>query len=293
MKKLEIVAISDIHVDINNIGSYEDGDNWVKFKEKLRKILSHFNDIDLLVCAGDISPSVSELQRTLEFLTKSIEAEYYVFVPGNHDIWEVDRKLFEGISQQKYEKGLREAVNHTKFRYLPTQPLIIEDKLGLIGNIGWYDYSFRNPKWDDYLRQKKTWYYAKVLDGVVWNDVNYTDWGMHDLDATEYLINQLKEDYQKIRALPYKAAVLHHVPFREGVVYKDIIRWDFFSAFMGAACFGDLLQQWKVDLVIHGHTHFPQTYQVKSCRVYCAPIGYPSEWGFEGLNSRIKVFVFP
>ncbi|MFX1251452.1 MAG: metallophosphoesterase [Promethearchaeota archaeon] len=298
MKKLKILTVSDIHVDINNPGSFNDGSHQVKFLDKFREILGQITGVDLVVCAGDISPSVTQLQRTLDLITKSIESTYYVFVPGNHDIWELDQQLWEGITKEKYEIVLRESVNQTEFQYLPSQPLVIEDKLALVGNIGWYDYSFRNPKWDDRIKEDKTWYYGKRWGGYAWNDVNFTDWGMHDFDVTDYLMNQLREDYQKIKNIPYKMAVMHHIPFIEGVVYKDSLPWDFFSAFMGAACFGELLQEWNIGLVIHGHTHIPSTYRVGSSRVYCSPIGYRNEWRrpkdiVGELMERIKVFEFP
>ena len=50
----------------------------------------------------------------------------------------------------------------------------------MFGNIGWYDYSLRNKKWDNNLKEKKTWYWAKTFEGAVWNDAVYAEWGMHD-----------------------------------------------------------------------------------------------------------------
>ncbi|MFX0201671.1 MAG: metallophosphoesterase [Candidatus Hodarchaeota archaeon] len=296
MKKLKILAVSDIHVDINSPGSSGDEANQGTFLEKASELLEQITEVDLVVCAGDISPSITQLQRTLDVITKSIESTYYVFVPGNHDIWELDQKLWEGITREKYEQGLRESVNRTKFRYLPQQPLVIAEDLAIIGNIGWYDYSFRNPKWDNQVTGLG--YNGKRWEGYVWYDVNFTDWGMPDVEVTEYLLNQLVKDYQKIKTVPHKMAVMHHIPFREGVVYKDSLPWDFFCAFMGADCFGNFFQEGNIKLVIHGHTHFPQVYRVGSCRVYCAPLGYRHEWhkskDFSGvLRERIKLFEIP
>jgi putative phosphoesterase len=296
MKKLNILAVSDIHVDINRHSASDDETSQVTFLEKFGEQLRHIAAVDLVVCAGDISPSVTQLQSTLDMIAKSIESAYYVFVPGNHDIWELDQKLWEGITKEKYEKGLREAVNRTKFRYLPQHPLVIEEDLAIIGSIGWYDYSFRKPKWDSQITGLG--YHGKRFRGYTWNDVNFTDWGMPDVEVTEHLRNQITDDYQKIKTISHKMAVMHHLPFREGVIYKDSLPWDFFSAFMGADCFGKFFQEENIELVVHGHTHFPQAYQVGSCQVYCAPLGYRHEWkpsnNLSGaLKERIKLFELP
>lgn len=294
---MKILSVSDIHSDVNKVGYREDGDEWVKFSDRFNDILHEYKEIDIIMCAGDISPSVPELQHTLKLINESIDAQYYVFVPGNHDVWELEDKINPGITQKKYDVILKDVVERANFHYLPNNPLIIDDKIGIIGSIGWYDYSFRPTQYDDYLKQIGTWYDTKRLEGKVWNDVNFTNWGMTDQEVTKLLVNQLKEDYQKTNEVSQKIAVIHHVPFKEGVIYKNNIDWDFFSTFVGAACFGDMFRQWKIDVVIHGHTHFPKTYNVEPCQVYCVPIGYFTDWKGRSLtkelNDRIKVFDFP
>lgn len=284
---MKIVALSDIHSDINKLYSPQN------FSEEFSKVLGQIESCDLVVCAGDVSPDLNEIMYTLNLIVESIESRFYVFVPGNHDVWETREEVTEGISRKKYETILPKIVNEASFIYLPKQPIVVDEEVAVIGTNGWYDYSFRNPKWDTYLKEHGTWYDPKYLDGKMWMDVEYANWGMSDKEVVEYMLTQLESDFAKVNGVPRKIVVSHHVPFREGVVYRDEVRWDYFSAFMGAARFGELFEKWGVELVIHGHTHFPLKYTAGNCRVICAPIGYQMEWvndtTYDALRNRISV----
>ena len=291
---MRILAFSDIHVDINNIGSYEDNDIFVKFIDKFCEHLSNFKGIDIVICAGDISPSIPDIVNTLERITDALSASEYLFVPGNHDVWNTETSIQdEPISKTKYEMDIPDAIQRTKFKYLPSNPLIMDDNIAFVGNIAWYDYTFQNPQWKDVLKEKKVDYFGKVYDGMVWNDAKYAKWGMPDAAVSAYLMEQLKHDFEKIQNIPTKIAITHHIPFKAGVHYKNQIDWDYFSAFMGAARFGELFLEQGVKLAIHGHTHFPLEYQVAGCQVYCPAVGYRTEWKTRDLNTvftnRIKI----
>ena len=109
VQKLKILSFSDIHSDVNKVGYREDGDEWVKFSDRFNEILHQYKDIDIVACAGDVSPSTLELQHTLELINESIDAQYYVFVPGNYDVWELEYMIYSGITLEKYEVILRKA----------------------------------------------------------------------------------------------------------------------------------------------------------------------------------------
>ncbi len=286
---MKILALSDIHTDLVREEDKND------FFTMLTTFLNAIENVNLVICAGDISPDPMELTSTLKTIGEAISAEYYLFVPGNHDVWEVPEPKNE-ISRFKYEQQLKDVVETTKFRYLPFNPLCINDKIGVIGSIGWYDYSLRNPEWDEHLSIIDVSYSDKWYAGFVWNDARYANWGMKDEEVVDYLLKQLEIDYNNIQHCPYKIAIFHHIPFKEGVENKRVIKWDYFSAFMGSKRFGEQLLQWGVQLVIHGHAHRPREYKVEATHVYCAPIGYSQEWktGLEKeLAARIKIITFP
>lgn len=282
MEALKIFSFSDIHVDINSF-LVKGGKS--TFLNEFKSFLSKLKDINVVLCNGDVSPHLNELEELLNVVSESVDADHFIFVPGNHDIWQLDSKVEDGISREKYEDLIPKTVSNTKFHYLPNNPLIIDDSVAFFGSIGWYDYSFRNPKWDDYLKEQNTWYYAKVLKDVgIWNDGVYAEWGMHDLDVVKYCIDDLTKDYKQIKDISTKIACFHHVPFLDGVKFKDQLNWDYFSAFMGSKFIGDKLLEWNTNLVFYGHTHFPHEYKKMNCQAYCSPIGYQNEWETKNLQ---------
>ena len=296
MEKLKIFSFSDIHVDINIQNANKNESIKEKFIDGFKEYLNTLENIDIVICAGDVSSNLQEIEKLLKLVTENVDAKYYVFVPGNHDVWETEQKVDDGISRIKYEDYIPEVVSQTKFHYLPKNPLIIDDSVAIIGNIGWYDYSFRNKKWDCYLKEKMDWYYKKTINGSVWNDVLFAGWGMNDTEVVKYCIKDLEEDYEKIKHISNKIAILHHIPFSKGIVYKNDINWDYFNAFMGSTYFGEKLIKWNIDTVVYGHTHIPHSYVINNCQVYCSTIGYHYEWDNKNLQKmfaqRTQLFDF-
>lgn len=108
---------------------------------------------------------------------------------------------------------------------------------------------------------------------------------MSDPEVCQWMIKLLDNDYHQLEANNVEECILtlHHVPFREFVIYKNEISWDYCSAFMGAQQFGDwALSHNKISTIIFGHTHTPQKGQIESISVYCNPIGYL--WETNGIN---------
>ncbi len=209
---------------------------------------------------------------------------------------------FTGASRRKYEKDLPKVAKRAGFHYLPGHPLLIEEfNMGLVGSIGWYDYSFRNEKYDEQLGNPEQAYASKVLPGEgVFNDVFFARWGMPDTRVVARLLQQLSQDTELLVMMNggdrplHLLGIFHHVPFRQGVIYKNQLWWDFFSAYMGAECLGAFLLERQFTMVFHGHTHFQLHYSVQNTQVHCHPIGYPNEWQnrrdlYDELRRRIEL----
>ncbi len=78
---IKILAFSDIHVDVAESFPIK------KYLSKLSQFFTRFGELDLLICAGDVSPHLDEFENTLEYLRATVKASHYLVVPGNHDIW--------------------------------------------------------------------------------------------------------------------------------------------------------------------------------------------------------------
>ena len=64
---------------------------------------------------------------------------------------------------------------------------------------------------------------------------------------------------------------------------------------MGAKIFGELIREFQISTVIHGHTHTPLLYRLDDIRIYCGPIGYLSERTKkleDEVKHRVKTFNF-
>ncbi|UCE12216.1 MAG: metallophosphoesterase [Candidatus Heimdallarchaeota archaeon] len=183
---MRIVVFSDPHVDINSKFLQ---DNNVK-EDFIDVLVNNLDSCqpDILICAGDVTPETSLLKMTLKTIKAQVESDLYLFVPGNHDIWfknPADNSELATSSLDKYQRVIPEICRDIGFRFLPNNPLAL-GKLGFLGSIGWYDYSFRNPKWDNQI--DLIHYAAKRYEGKVWSDVNYGEWGMSDAFVCQYLL---------------------------------------------------------------------------------------------------------
>jgi putative phosphoesterase len=295
---VRIVVFSDPHVDINS-RILQKNDVKEDFIDVLVDNLDSCQP-DVLICAGDITPETSLLKRTLATIKDKVKSDIYLFIPGNHDIWfrkPADNSELARTSLDKYQRVIPEICREIGFRFLPNNPLAV-NKLGFLGSIGWYDYSFRNTKWDKKI--DLIHYAAKRYEGMVWNDVNYGEWGMSDASVCQYLLSELEKDYKFLSQKEIEECflVLHHVPFRQFVKYKDDLKWDFFSSFIGSQKFGEwALNHPKIRSIAFGHTHFPQTDEIGGITNYCVPIGYLSDVKesltdlYQFIKSRITVCV--
>lgn len=180
---------SDPHVDINaqiliNNNIKEN------FIEILIDTLAN-NHPDVLICAGDVTPETNLLITALTSIKEEVESAFYVFVLGNHDVWfkePADHSGKASSSLDKYQRVIPKICPEIGFIFLPGNPLAI-DKVGFLGSIGWYDYSFRNAKWDSQIDLIN--YASKRYQGLVWNDVNYWEWEMFDTSVCQYLLSEL------------------------------------------------------------------------------------------------------
>ncbi|MFX1506707.1 MAG: metallophosphoesterase [Promethearchaeota archaeon] len=293
---MRIVVFSDPHVDIN-ARIMIDAEIEENFIDILIENLAT-NHPDVLVCAGDVTPETNFLKTTLKSIKTNVESDFYIFIPGNHDVWfrpPADHSGQASSSLDKYQRVLPKICQEIGFTFLPGNPFTI-DQVGFLGSIGWYDYSFRNTKWDTQI--DLIHYASKRYQGTVWNDVNYGEWEMADIAVCQYLLSTLDQDYNLLldQDINESILILHHVPFKQFVTYKDDLTWDFFSSFIGSQQFGDwALRHSEIKTIVFGHTHFPQEAKIKGITNYCVPIGYFSEVEdslkdiHQFVKSRVKV----
>lgn len=287
---MRFALISDLHIDINE-------------KRRSNIFTRSFFDyvstlsIDGLIVTGDIAGKNSYLDKFFR-LGSELEIDYRIFVPGNHDVW-VNHQA-EGLSWFQLEQYLPQLCQKYGWYYLPGDPLSI-DEIGIVGTMGWYDYSLRNKIWDDKVVLSDYRRKINPQNGYRWMDRSFAQFGnFSDKDLVFHFLQQLNSDIQlSLENNPSKMVVCtHFVPFQDFIQYRGIIAYDYFTAFYGSAKCGELILSYTSNLkemaVVFGHVHQPKIQEVSgSVTGYCVPIGYPREYGDSELNDlfdqRIQV----
>lgn len=252
---MKIGFASDWHIDVNK--QYKEFDIIDKIKEYLIK-----QKVDILCYAGDVT---GDMKKTIKILN-DIQNDTNVIikaVPGNHDIW----TSYKGrTSWDNYNKFAEQDFS------LIEKPYFINDDWVIIGDMGWYDYSF-GPK---HFTEKQ--FDTMCYQGSMWSDLEYCNWGKDkNKDVTNKMNLKLEkqlEEYKNKNII----VVTHVVPFEECIMKKDNDAWNFFGAYIGNKTLGELLKKYSVKISHFGHTHCRYNLEIDNIQVICNPLGYKPEW---------------
>ncbi len=234
---MKIAVTADIHYGVGN--------NQHIVKNLARRIIK--TNADVLILAGDTFHFQQQLLIDCLRLFDTFKGDK-LFVPGNHDLWTNDAD-----SLALYEKILPKIVKQCGFHYLDKEPFI-KGKVGFVGNIGWYDYSFKDPS----LPIPERYYLDKGWPNVVtWNDGRYVHLGMSDAAFTKKLNDKLKRHLVSVsRQVNTVICTFHHVPFPELLRTRHTSMDKFLTAFSGSRQTGEIIKSFsKVKYVFCGHTH--------------------------------------
>jgi len=234
---MQVVITADLHYGVGN--------NQRIVADFAKKVIRTKADVLLLI--GDTFAFNQQLLVECLRLFDSFEGDK-LFVAGNHDLWT------RGTDSLKvYEKTLPRITKLCGFHYLDQKPFT-KGKVGFVGNISWYDYSFKD-KSKPILPQ---YYSSKQWPGVVsWNDSLYVHLGMSDSAFTERVNRKLKRHLaQASKQAGTIICAVHHVPFRQLLRTNHTSTDKFLTAFSGSEATGKIIQSFpKVKYVFCGHTH--------------------------------------
>ncbi len=235
---------------------------------------------DALVLAGDSAAAdLSVLEDVFELFAGFKGAR--LAVAGNHELWTVGRadSLPGGDdSLHRYENAIAETCTRCGMHYLDGEPFRAGD-VAIVGNMGWYDYSYR----PDRLKVPLRFYEHKIAPGAAaqlakyhhlldeaddlpagamkittrWMDGEYVRLPVGDVALTGTMVRKLREHVEAVCGTASEVVVcMHHLPFAEMVIQSRIANWAFGMAFMGSQAFGEVLAAFpKVRHVYCGHSH--------------------------------------
>lgn len=264
---MKILATADLHYDI------------ARSRLPAQKLAAEVCSMraDALVLVGDTAGANPDVLVECLKLFDGFSGRKFL-VPGNHCLW---CRAGE-TSLDRYYRVVPEAAGSAGFSVLDHQPAVLGN-VGLVGSIGWYDYSMC----EESLGVPLPFYQAKVapgaaayLDephhrelltrwgsklgqrqmsmGVRWMDGQHVRLPMSDEQFTENLAQRLAGQIDEISPrVDRVVAFLHHLAFREQLPPDRPDRFAFAFAYLGSVRLGEiLLARPKVTNVFCGHSHW-------------------------------------
>ena len=262
---MKIGIISDIHIDMN----FTDED---RVTSSLSRYVKE-HSLDMMIVAGDVA---SDYKKVLEAFNR-IENEGNVpclFVPGNHDIW--TENYPEKTSWEIYELLKLHSNN------LANGPYEISENWVVIGDLGWYDYSFGDKKYtlNDFNQMK--------YEERVWQDSIHAFWDRSSLDMHKYFLEKLEtqlEQYKNRNII----LVTHVLPIIDFTVQPPSPMWEYMNAFLGSKDYGELILRYpNVKYSISGHVHYRKRKVIGNTEFICHCLGYRSEW-YKNTDAAVEV----
>lgn len=264
---MNIGILSDLHIDTNNPGCS------VPVEEALCEA-ALAQKVDLLLIGGDISNNSATTLKTLRYIRERLSIPC-LFVPGNHDLWNIhdpERTAWDSYRElQAFEGNLANGA------------YMINEKWAVVGDIGWYDYSFGA---DSYTKEE---FDRMSLGERTWQDSLFALWDRPTTEVCDYFVQKLDKQLNALR--DKKVIVMTHVlPHRYFTVPYAPEVWGYFNAFLGSEQYGKLIESYasSVKLAVCGHVHYRKRQTFGSTLYVCSCLGYTREWSNPG-DARTEV----
>ncbi len=286
---MRIAYTSDLHIDVSEANR--------SGVEAVSKLVREAR-ADVVIVAGDAGNTVEAVDEALS-LFDGIGARK-LFVPGNHDVW-IESEGGELVdSRSKYERLIPEACRRRGFHDLGREPVVIGE-VGFVGSLGWYDYSFADPR----LGLKEDVYWKGRYGDEIWWDKKMTYWvapgdsgparrssgeaardRMRDTDVCREMTARLEADLRSIENRVTRIiAVIHTLPFFVGIPRSEPPHY--LDGYTGSARLGEVLQAHKkVEHCIQGHKHTSGEWTVGRITVHRRTLGRIDEG--EDIETRSK-----
>ncbi len=261
---MKIGIISDIHID----KSYKETD---LVEDRLIEVVND-KALNILIIAGDISNDYELSLMTLDRIEIETECTC-LFVPGNHDLW---NKHHPDIihTQWIYEKI------YAHKSCLCDKPYELGNDYVIIGDTGWYDFSFGNNQYayEDYL----VGYYKERQ----WQDKKYINWNVSDVEKCKEIYGRLTKQIDRYKDKKI-ILVTHMILHPYFLVPLPNETWNYFNAFLGTANYKPLLKS-PVQYVIMGHVHYRKNLEENNIKYLCRCLNYRKQWSEDNAKKQIE-----
>ncbi|MGG1676994.1 metallophosphoesterase [Neobacillus sp. NRS-1170] len=258
---MRIAVLSDIHEGLNRKNTKSD------IMATLKKWIA-VHSPEVFIISGDMTAGPEKSLALLNQLQSEYPQTRILFVHGNHDIYHKDSEL-------AYQRLLEFQGN------LGNGPVELDEKWVIIGDVGWYDYTFGI---EGYTKEQ---YQTGTFNDFTWPDKTNAHWTGNDYEVTERYITRIENWLSEYRGRNI-IMVTHFVPCSQFILSKNDSSWDFFNAMMGSSRLGELAMKYGVEKYIFGHIHTIYHDKYKGIEMICNPLGYyPHEWAFKSVEEEI------
>ena len=226
-------------------------------------------DADVVVLAGDIGVGPGGIQ----WASRQFPEAPVLYVPGNHEYYGHDIR----------DTTLLSAAVPANVRVLNNDTCEI-DKVRFLGTTIWTDFRLYGEE-EAWLSRETA---RKLIDDFVSirrGDRLFTpedSVALHEASKA-WLVSELGKDFDGPTVV-----ITHHLPASPSIAekYKDDPLNPAFASKLE-----DIIEEYRPELWIHGHTHVACDYEVFGTRVVCNPRGYPSESQARGFAPGLVVEV--
>ncbi len=238
---MRVFAVSDIHID------FEANASWISGLSR-----DDYQD-DVLILAGDVADGPALLERCFRELAARFRK--VLFVPGNHDLWVLDRETV--TSFDKFEVVCRLAEDAG----VSMQPYRV-DSLAIVPLLGWYDYSFGPPS-PDLFDRWMDYHACRWPAGFGVSEVT-----QHFLDMNAAVLNDRHETTISFsHFLPRIDLMPDFIPPVHRILYPVL----------GSALIEEQVRRLMPRIHVYGHSHFNRHVEIDGIAYINNALGYPRE----------------
>ena len=212
-------------------------------------------DADVVILAGDIGVGLDGIA----WAAREFPELPVVYVPGNHEFYGYDIGFVDQLK----------AAAHPNIHVLDNNTLDI-DGVRFLGCTLWTDFKL-NGEGEVWFAQQRAKRLIEDFDLIRNGGRRFTPEDsvqLHEASKT-WLVVELERKFEGPTVV-----VTHHLPASTSIA-KRYANDSLNPAF--ASSLEDVIQNYRPELWIHGHTHIPCDYELFDTRIICNPGGYPGE----------------
>lgn len=231
---MKIAVSSDLHLDLNHADVAE-------FITQQAHYLTQ-QKIDHYFFVGDAFNNFKQTSAYFAELQSQLSTTNIHYLAGNHD-------MLQGITYEQLESLDDDLYFHNRYIDIP------HTNWRIIGNNGWYDYSF--SPYERNLAEVARWKKAYWVDRSIKQPMN-------DPERMQIVLREVEAALKQARSAQKKIILMtHFVPIKEVLPHLLIESprrqrmWEMTTAMFGSKYLGELIARFpEVKEVVYGHLHY-------------------------------------